>query len=63
VTYEEFVDRYCEGMTPVPQQERVIRAFTDGEPGRMSMTLRGSGKTQVIHWLRAAEDDRWGEPD
>lgn len=67
MTYDEFVQRYCGGKTPVAAQEEFIRAFLNlffytGEsmtyPRLFWNGARQSGRTQVRGWLDAFLHDQ-----
>lgn len=54
MTYEEFVRRFCEGMTPTTQQEVVIRQLLANRLagyGSFFVCGRGAGKTTIRRWI------------
>lgn len=56
MTYQEFVDRYCNGMEPVGWQVFAIEALLDSQPVAIARG-RGSGKATFLRWAsRYAED-------
>jgi hypothetical protein len=58
MTYEEFVGRYCDGMTPTAAQEVAIRNALQDPGGQVIWTGgRASGKATVRAWLTRYFDD------
>lgn len=59
MTYDEFVDKYCEGCTPTALQKCAIKSWLDYPQGSVLwMTGRSGGKSTCLEWLRKAHWDR-----
>lgn len=61
MTYEQFVDRYCEGMEPVGWQVDAIRALIDNQPVALHRG-RGSGVSTFYSWVRKYAEDHGLSP-
>lgn len=53
MTYEEFVEKYCDGLRPTVNQELAIREVlrNEGATQWLMSAGRGAGKTTFRRWL------------